>query len=478
MKEDIVIKGRWWIPTKARKKIIGTLTVSPSGRGILELVGTFHYPTAEHDFGSNFEVILGQSTLGTKVTLHNCQVQSTQVGATGFETQVYAVDTTFIGLHAKSVQKLKFKRVRVYFKHLDHLIKNSSVQTTTNKKTLKQTIRISNPKPVHLLTFNGFNIKIHPTNRLIGSYGASSKIEVNELTFISIESKKKEQEYQAFLDIIFKLQQLLTFCLSKPTYPTELSGDSSSNIIKNNATDSPIYDSIRIITHWNDLIDPSDTDSIHPFQIVFTFNNPPKKMNKIMMGWFEKSNENKAIFELYFATMFNSKMYLNNIYLTLAQCLESYHRKSPRYHDYLINPDAYQQRVDTVKKVIKEHSILGNSQRKSIISLLKSGNKPSLEKRIDQLLNNYSSVSPIIIGFELHFAKTIADNRNHLTHLDPRSDVRYATNVELYYLSLRMRLLMITIILDEIGFGQEDINDIIPRISQGFRLPSINENSD
>jgi hypothetical protein len=475
MKTETEYKGKWWIPGKSRKKIDGTLFINPNGFGTLELRGVLSESVARHGEPPQYEnkgIILGVSSSGSKITLNNCQIQNTSRSQDGFPTQTFEVDTTFIDFHAKTIANAKFKMIRVYFKHLDHLIKNSSVQISLNKRTKKHTVEILNPKPILLFTIDDFNIKIHPTNRFSGSFGASNKIEIKEVSFISIESKKKDREYEDYLKLILKIQTLLTFCLSKPTYPTKLSGESSSSIlIEAEGNNAPFYTPINIITHWNDLIDPTDSDFISPDKIVFTFNNIQKQKKTIMRGWFKTTEEYNSIFELYFATMFNSKMYLQNIYLTLAQCIESYHRKSPRYPDYLTDPDEYAGRVEVVKDALKKHSTLKNSQIKSIISWLKTGNRPSLENRIDAILKTYSLIAPIIKGHEVHFAKTIADNRNHLTHLDPKPGATYATFEELYYLSLRMRLLLITIILDEIGFLQEEIKAIIVRISGGFRLP-------
>jgi hypothetical protein len=472
MSEEIIFKGKWWIPSKSRKKIAGTLTIRQNGIGSLELLGLLDRESEGGVLKQDLDIIIGISTSGSKITLHNCRICNTCTGRTGLFSQTFEVDTIFIDMHAKSIERTKFKILRVYFQHLDQLITNSSVHSTINQKNGKQTVKISNPKPVSLYTSVDFDIKIHPSNSFISSHGASKKIEIEEISFISIESKRKELEYREYLKIIFKIQTLLTFCLSKPTYPTEIYGESTSSIaIQAEGNNPPIYEPIRIITHWNDLIELSDSESIHPYKIVFDFNRIERKRKKIVAGWFKKSDEFSSFFELYFATMFNSKMYLNHIYLTLAQCIENYNRKSPRYLDYLTDPIEYTKRIEIVKGALKEHSTLNNSQIKSVISWQKAGNKPSLENRIDAILKTYPSVAPIIKGPEVHFAKTIADNRNHLTHLDPKPGATYATFDELYYLVLRMRLLIITIILDEIGFQQEEIHEIIVKINVGFGFP-------
>ena len=72
----------------------------------------------------------------------------------------------------------------------------------------------------------------------------------------------------------------------------------------------------------------------------------------------------------------------------------------------------------------------------------------------------------MIVGNEANFSNTIALNRNHLTHLDPKPGKKYATFEELYYLSLRMRLLLITVFLDELGFDIKKIEKIIERIGR------------
>jgi len=472
MKIESEYKGKWWLPNKARRKIDGTLIINPNCSGTLEIRGLLiqspkgigYFPEVEKN-----QIILGLTSSGSKITLLNCRVTNTSYSSDGFHTQTYHIDTTFIDLHVKTKEKIKFKEINIQFQYLDYLLKNSSIKKSLNKETESLTIEIVKTVPIQLCTIDHFDIKVHTTSNVNFSSAASEKINVEGISLISIESEK-ERNYDEFLTLIYKIQTFLTFCLSVPVFPTKISGISSLSTWKPTETSQPIPNQISIVTHWNDLFDASNPIDIRRREIVFTINDTQENITEIMRNWFIKSEEFNSIFELFFTTFFNPKMYLHHTFLTLAQCIESYHRKSQRYKNHVTNPEDYQKRIEIVHTALKENSILNSHQRRSIINWLKEGNKPSLENRINQILKNYPTVFNFITGNDSRFAKTIADNRNHLTHLDPKPEVTYATYEQLYYLSLRMRLLLTLIILDEIGFKQKDIEEKIPRLARGFGL--------
>jgi hypothetical protein len=262
----------------------------------------------------------------------------------------------------------------------------------------------------------------------------------------------------------------------KTVYPVEIHGESAASTWKppkdwNGTKDiGVIFEPIQIISHWVDLPDLSQVDEVDRNEILFVLNEIQENSDFVMNKWWIKNEVYKSVFDIYFGTIFNSRMYLENTFLSLAQCIESYHRKSPRFLDYQIHPEEYQERIEIVKEAIKGQTQLTTSQKKSIIKTLKLGNGLSLETRIQQLLITYPTITPYIVGKEKNFPNTIALNRNNLTHLDPKPQNKYATFWELYDLSTRMRLLLITVFLDELGFDIKKIEKIVERLSRRYRL--------
>ena len=285
-----------------------------------------------------------------------------------------------------------------------------------------------------------------------------------------------EERFPFYLKWIHKLQYFFTFCVLKTVYPIKITGESAASTWehpknRNLTEDNRIFfEPIQIVSHWVDLPDLSQIDQIDPHEILFTLEEIQETSEFIMNKWWIKNEVFKSVFDIYFGTIFNSRMYLENTYLSLAQCIESYHRKSSRFLDYQIDPDEYNERIQIVKNSLKGIKQLTNSQKKSLISTLKMGNTLSLENRIQQLLITYPTISPFIVGNEENFPYTIALNRNNLTHLDPKPQIKYATFEELYDLSLRMRLLLITVFLDELGFEIKIIEKKVERLTRRYRL--------
>jgi len=471
-------KGKWWIPADSHNEIDGTLKINPDGTGTLEIRGELikedfsEFPATSEEV----EIILGRASDGSKLTLFNCQLAGTSHSSEGFPLQTINIATNILNVHFMTGDTISFRKLMVEFKHFEHLIKSTRIQVT-NSSQVANILTINNVEreEIPFFSVDGFNIKIIVDVHSMITRIPLKKITVEELPYILIEAET-ERKYADYLKIIDKLQYFFTFCILKTVYPVEIQGESAAstweppkdwNKTKDNGV---IFEPIQIISHWVDLPDPSQTDEVDRIEVLFILDEIRENSELILKNWWIKNDEFKSVFDIYFGTIFNSKMYLENTYLSLAQCIESYHRKSSRFLDYHIQPEEYQKRIEIVKEALKANSQLTTSEKKSIINTLKLGNGLSLEYRIQKLLAAYPTISPYIVGKEENFPNTIALNRNNLTHLDPKPQNKYATFWELYDLSTRMRLLLITVFLDELGFDIKKIEKIVEQLSRRYRL--------
>lgn len=471
-------KGKWWIPSDSPNEIDGTLKINSEGTGSLEIRGEL----IQQDFSEfpptseEVEIILGRASDGSKITLYNCHLQSTSHSPEGFPTQSFIIQTNLLDVHFFSKDAISFREVKIEFKHFEYLIKGTRILIKKSPQdTNILTINNISSEKIPFFSVDGFSIKIVIDVHSDVTQFPIRKITIEEFPYILIETDI-ERKYEDFLKVIDKIQYFFSFCLLKIVYPLEIYAESRAsiweppsdwNVKEDNGV---IYEPIKIISHWVDLPDQYERDEVDRNEILFTLNDIRDNSDFIMNKWWIKNEVFKSVFDIYFGTIFNSKMYLENTYLSLAQCIESYHRKSPRFLDYYIHPEEYAERIEIVKKTLKNQPELTISQKKSLISTLKMGNSLSLENRIQQLLITYPTITPFIIGSEKNFPNSIALNRNNLTHLDPKPEIKYATFEELYYLSIRMRLLLITVFLDELGFEIRNIEKIILRLSRRNRL--------
>jgi hypothetical protein len=471
-------KGKWWIPADHPFEIDGSLNINPDGTGALEIRGEL----IKQDFLEfpltikEVEIILGRSSDGTKLTLLNCHLIGTNHSSEGFPTQSINIETNILNVHFSTRNTITFREIRVEFKHFEYLIKSTRIQIVEFPQISKR-LSINNVtrEEIPFFSVDDFNIKIIIEVNFTNTTSPFRKITVEENPCILIQADT-ERKYEDYLKIIDKLQYFFTFCVLKTVYPVKITGKSNESIWEweplkdwNLNEDGPIiYEPIEIISHWVDL--PYQVDEVDRNEILFTINEIQENSALIMNKWWIKNEFFKSIFDIYFGTIFNSRMYLENKYLSLAQCIESYHRKSSKFLDNQIRPDEYDERINIVKDALKVQTQLTPKQKKSLISTLKRGNTLSLENRIQQLLITYPTISPIIVGDMKCFPNIIALNRNHLTHLDPKPNTKYATFEELYYLSVRMRLLLITVFLDELGFEIKNVEKIVARLAHRNRL--------
>ncbi len=120
------IRGKWFLPSKPRRKISGVLTYTPSDGTSLELDDFLLAGIEEALSILEPEVILGISNSGEHVTLYKC-------GGTGSSFRVYQF---FIGAHFKRPERIKFQYLTLEYLHLHEWVDPQNIETksTTDPK--------------------------------------------------------------------------------------------------------------------------------------------------------------------------------------------------------------------------------------------------------------------------------------------------------------------------------------------------------
>ncbi len=69
--EEFEHNGIWWLPQNPQAKISGTLNFHPGDGATLHLIGSFK-GLKELNLLSHHSIILGITTQGKRITLHDC----------------------------------------------------------------------------------------------------------------------------------------------------------------------------------------------------------------------------------------------------------------------------------------------------------------------------------------------------------------------------------------------------------------------
>ena len=167
--------------------------------------------------------------------------------------------------------------------------------------------------------------------------------------------------------------------------------------------------------------------------------------------------EYERAFDLYFSTKTRSQMPLEDKFLALARGLEIYYRSSS--DDKKIEKS----RLNALIKLCKGQCN-SEDEKKFVAQALRNYNTLGLSQKITKMIKPFEEIIGVQETQE-ELAKQIAQTRNKLTHAgtSPEKDLE-----KLY---LKTESIFQFLILQSIGFNQEQINNIVwwhPRLKRPF----------
>ena len=91
-----------------------------------------------------------------------------------------------------------------------------------------------------------------------------------------------------------------------------------------------------------------------------------------------------------------------------------------------------------------------------------NGKQIKLRTRLDELLTKHSKLMSKIIPYKSTFTNRVVKTRNYLTHYNPKIKKRdILKHQSMYDTSMRLKILLQVVILDELGFERPFIIDKI-----------------
>ena len=453
MVETLEYEGIWWLPQKETQQFRGKLTVSQGKSGKLTF-STFELHTLEFPEDKT-ELIIGCSTDGKKVTLYKCYQtnHSTKLVNNGASVEEFTFISSFVfvGIHFTSVGDINFKNLNVRYKNIDNWANISGFRTRIPKKFTPNTslaIRYRLPKKVKLTSVKDFEI-------IVGfSYSnfdltPTTHAEITQESWIEF-LPKASRNMEEYLEIIRTMQNFLSLMMTKPTFPIEIEGQSELELEKFGEKIS--YPSIQV--YYNQSFFDSDAPNIEDYSMLFTLRDVIKN-KRIIKSWFERDEILKPTTDLYFSTLYQPRMYLNNEFLNLAQALETYHRRTMK--NFELPKSKHQVRIRAILRKTPE------KYREWLERKLDYSNELSLRKRLKGICNRLPSGVLSKIGNIDAFIDLTVNTRNYWTHFDERAKARAATDVRLFGLVSNLRLLLVTCFFQEMGLTNEEIERIISK---------------
>jgi hypothetical protein len=193
--------------------------------------------------------------------------------------------------------------------------------------------------------------------------------------------------------------------------------------------------------------------TIHPSEMVFTYDDIAAKFGQYMSNWYSINENMRVVQNLYFSTLYESHMLIDNMFMQLIQALESFHRL--KFDSRAMDEEEYKFKM----KALLENVPDGEFKRLASEALAFGNHKP-LKQRLIELADRYGRVLTRAYGTGRDdFLDKVKRTRNYRTHFDPKSKKDVLEGPELNHAYRLLRIVMEACFMVEMGMDAEEAQD-------------------
>jgi hypothetical protein len=431
-------KGQWWVPDNYENIIYGTLKIIRGADTYLNLMGSFRHEN--HDGKKHYDIILGLSSDGKRITLNRCFEKYYSTGEPGFPISIYEIGVVFIGENFNHQADINLRKIRIRYPYIDEWVNHKFYDSQFNRK--KEFILKYNAPPLIKYSISDkfkvcieFDIIRPPMLKI------PRDPYMKHISFVSLEFKD-DINFNEIMRIINHIQYLLSFAILRPIYPIIMQG-----IIQNKDRNGNM---VIIFSEPKDI--PKSFEDILHYDMFFTFDEISNKFGEILNNWIGKAEILESVYDLYFSTMYQPFMYLRHKFLNLMHALEIYHRNTKR--NYELENSEHNKRLN---KIIQNTPF---EYKEWLKNKLIYSNEPSMRKRITELVENNNNILNEVIEERDEFIHKVISTRNYLTHFNAKLKDESAEGVELYKITQILKMLIDICLLNELGFEKTRVKEL------------------
>ncbi|TRZ66042.1 hypothetical protein D4R20_01135 [bacterium] len=455
MTEEFTLKGEWFLPSSRDIRIHGTLLYHPNEGANLELYGSLD---AENFFPvfQDQEIILGLSSDSRQVVLYNCHMTKSG-GATlvqgeesGKPSVSYSIRYIIIGLHINHADELKFDRISCEIFNLGEWVGISGfINHPLDVEKFKRNeiiVEYKLPDPIIFQidknTSGRFNfIANHP-----GLSRYQKSINITQRVAFQADTKT-ENSIDDLLKYVISFQNFLILALYRSTYPLAitLSGERHK---KDYGDGKLVRKNVKLFfstTNFKKTDEPK-----LDYDMLFDYRRVRDKFPSLIKNWFSKYELLEPAFNLVFEQFYNGNRFTENTFLNLAQSAETFHARTNNHTK--IHKEDYKFMKDEILKLTPEkyHGWLKDQ--------FNFGNNLNLHARLTEITEKYSNdILDKILGDKKRFVLNVKYSRNYYTHYSSDGKKKALKGLDLFYLSEKLKILLICSFLMEIGFQKEEL---------------------
>lgn len=434
-------RGSWWLPEKPRATINGSLRFESNGRITLELLGALIDTHAFHS--QSVPLIVGRSIDGENITLYGCIQSKTHSGIEGVRTSSFYIVGVLIGAHFQRPEEILFGMFHVTFPQLEDWVGASGVNVNVDPSNRQTLVITKKSSFVATACLRDAKISI---GFWFTEHRGEGEVSIKYTPSVSIEMTK-EVQLRKFLDWLHHLRNFFAFAVCHPVYPELIDG--LTETAKVTLADGKSFRRPIGIVFGNVNWGVSH-ESVNRRGMLFRLGSVRDEFDNLLKNWFDKIELLEPVYDMYFGTLYNPHMFLHQKFLSLIQCVESYHRR--KFDGYESPPEQHKERLQDIIKAVPDE------YKNWLRNKLSDSNELSLKRRLKELVRTYS-----FLGFDAQSIEKMRNARNYLTHFD-ESKKQYATADELFTHTRKLSALTESILLTELGLPPAKVEGIMKEI--------------
>lgn len=447
MKNKKELKGYWRLPEEGGEEsewIGGIATFDPGNKIKLELFSNMSENILTDD-QPQFDRIFGWTTEGEKVTLQNC----IRVGfSSKAETETYAVRSLFIGDYLQESDP-SFDRFRVSYPLLYQWAQQTGIKREFSELN-EMTVEYS-PPPAQEAETEEELIRIITSGRTESSN--RGKITINEETYLEINPKERMIYFSEIKDQVSKWKDFTTIATNENIGISELAGYQETDSKQDN----------KIEIYYNTVGNSNHPEQLNTYTANFTLADIEENLSNILINWMELSDRYESVYDLYFAVVYQSQMYLENQYMMLMTALNLVYQQQFSYQ--YLSEDELQ---DVMRHIDQALPAEVNQEFRShlIEEIIPAANQYSIEKVLTELVDIYE---PVVEELPWEFNQEIAEIVAIHDYTAGRShELQKMDSQKIYDKTVVLRTLLEAIILNDIGIPEDHIRE---KLAQRYGSP-------
>lgn len=455
LSEPIEKSGFFWVPEDVENRLPGVLRISEEGVTTVEVFGLSSNPLVRRPlddpmFYSKYpdvNRVVGVVGKNEPVTLDKCFTKNHNSTLGGLWNVTICANLAFVGAVYEKGEEIEFSRIDFSVEGFDEWLGISGIRVDHRWNEKSASIHFDPPQEVSFDLPGKIEIKFSFRWKLPG-FPIITGASISQRAHISLISEKL-RPLDDFLPSISKIHNFLCFAIDKIVSLRSVTGY-SENLTRESEEGKKFPVPIEI--YYQSLLCSETESKIRQPDMLLPYRGVKDNMGRIFDRWIENHETSEPAFNLYFASKSDAYRYLGARFLSLAQAIETLHRRNSEQKE--MTTEEFQSLVNAASKAVP-------GQRKSwIIEKLKYANELSLRKRIKEMIEPFKDYFGSSEERK-NFISKIVDTRNYLTHYDDQPANQAENGESLWTLHRKLEALFQLHFLRIIGIKKETISLIV-----------------